>query len=117
MPNNYLSELYKHLIQVENKNVGLKVGGGGGGAQTYQRGGGHAPLPPPPRFLRQCNSNAYSSIFLVKIYIHFVLDKPNLGEWHRPLRYTSSIKLSYEVQTYVELYYYYLFIVYVLTFI
>ena len=28
MPNNYLSVLYKHIIQVENKN-------GGGGAQTY----------------------------------------------------------------------------------
>ena len=33
MPYNYLSVLYKHIIQVENKNVGLKVGGGG--AQTY----------------------------------------------------------------------------------
>ena len=62
MPNNCLSVLYKHIIQVENKNVGLKVGG----AQTYhcppnqKRGGAHAPLapppppPPPPRFLRQC---------------------------------------------------------------
>ena len=34
MPNNDLSVLYKHIIQVENKNVGLKVcvcvwGGGG----------------------------------------------------------------------------------------
>ena len=27
-PNNYLSVLYKHIIQVENKNVGLKGGGG-----------------------------------------------------------------------------------------
>ena len=27
MPNNCLSVLYKHVIQVENKNVGLKVGG------------------------------------------------------------------------------------------
>ena len=38
MPNNCLSVLYKHIIQVENKNVGLKVGvcvWGGGGAQTY----------------------------------------------------------------------------------
>ena len=26
MPNYYLSVLYKHIIQVENKNVGLKVG-------------------------------------------------------------------------------------------
>ena len=49
MPNYYLSVLYKHIIQVENKNVG--------GAQTY-----HCPPPPnqkcpppppPPRFLRQ----------------------------------------------------------------
>ena len=33
MPNNYLSVLYKHIIEVENKNEGLKVcvcGGGGG---------------------------------------------------------------------------------------
>ena len=29
MPNNYLSVLYKHIIQVEITNVGLKVGGGG----------------------------------------------------------------------------------------
>ena len=36
--------LYKHIIQVENKNVGLKVGGG---AQTYL---GTAPAP-HPRFL------------------------------------------------------------------
>ena len=27
MPNNYLSVLYKHIIQVENENVGLKAGG------------------------------------------------------------------------------------------
>ena len=60
MPNNCLSVLYKRIIQVENKYVGLKVGGG---AQTYhcppppikKVGGAHAPLapPPPPRFLRQ----------------------------------------------------------------
>ena len=58
MPNNCLSVLYKRIIQVENKNVGLKVGGGGGGAQTYHcappppikkagGGGAHAPLAPP----------------------------------------------------------------------
>ena len=45
MPNYYLSVLYKHIIQVKNKNVGLKVGG----AQTYlcpsnqKSGGAHAP--------------------------------------------------------------------------
>ena len=38
MPNNCLSVLYKHIIQVENKNVGLKVCVG---AQTYH-------CPPPP---------------------------------------------------------------------
>ena len=27
MPNNYLSVLYKHIIQVENENVGSNVGG------------------------------------------------------------------------------------------
>ena len=51
MPNNYLSVLYKHIIQVENKNVGLKVCG----AQIYHcppikkwGGGGHMPPCPPP---------------------------------------------------------------------
>ena len=52
MPNNCLLVLYKRIIQVENKNVGLKVGG----AQTYhcppppnqKSGGAHAPLPPLP---------------------------------------------------------------------
>ena len=40
MPNNYLSVLYKHIIQVEIKNVGLKEMGGGGGTNI--------PFPPPP---------------------------------------------------------------------
>ena len=35
MSNNCLSVLYKHIIQVENKNMGLKVGGT------------NIPLPPP----------------------------------------------------------------------
>ena len=35
MPNNCLSVLYKRIIQVENKNVGLKVGGGGGGGHKH----------------------------------------------------------------------------------
>ena len=43
MPNNYLSVLYKHIIQVENKNVGLKVGAGGWGTYHF----------PPSRFLGQ----------------------------------------------------------------
>ena len=60
MPNNCLSVLYKHIIQVENKNVGLKVGGHKHTiAPPNQKSGGAlaplAPPPPPPRFLRQCN--------------------------------------------------------------
>ena len=59
MPNYYLSVLYKHIIQVENKNVGLKVWGGGGTniplPTQSKKWGGHMPplAPPPPRFLRQ----------------------------------------------------------------
>ena len=37
MPNNYLSVLYQNIIQVENKNVGLKV-----------EGHKHTIAPPPP---------------------------------------------------------------------
>ena len=54
MPNNCLSVLYKRIIQVENKNVGLKVGGGGGHKHTIAPpikkvwgGGGTCPLAPP----------------------------------------------------------------------
>ena len=61
MPNNCLSVLYKRIIQVENKNVGLKVGGHKhtiAPTPIKKVGGAHAPLdpppPPPPRFLRQC---------------------------------------------------------------
>ena len=35
MSNNYLSVLYKHLIQVENKNGGLQMGGGGAKNTIY----------------------------------------------------------------------------------
>ena len=63
MPNNCLSVLYKHIIQVENKNVGLKVGGGG--AQTYhcpppqsKKWGAHAPIAPPlPTPVNNNNNN------------------------------------------------------------
>ena len=57
MPNNYLSVLYKHIIQVENENVGPKVcvwGGGGGGhkhtiaPQSKKWGEGTCPLAHPP---------------------------------------------------------------------
>ena len=52
MPNNCLSVLYKHINQVENKNVG----GGGGGAHKHiiaplphqKSRGSTCPLPPFP---------------------------------------------------------------------
>ena len=51
MPNYYLSVLYKHIIQVENKNVGLKVGAGGHkhtiAPPSQKSGGAHAPLALP----------------------------------------------------------------------
>ena len=59
MPNYYLSVLYKHIIQVENKNVGLKVGG----AQTYhcppsqKSGGGTCPPCPPASYASDNNNN------------------------------------------------------------
>ena len=49
MPNYYLSVLYKHIIQVENKNVGLKVGG-----HKHTIAPPVKKVAPPPRFLRQC---------------------------------------------------------------
>ena len=52
MPNNCLSVLYKHIIQVENKNVGLKVGGTNIPLPPQSKKWGHVP-PLPPRFLRQ----------------------------------------------------------------
>ena len=58
MPNNYLSVSYQNIIQVENKNVGLKWRGTNillpPPPPVKKVGGAHAPLaPPPPRFLRQ----------------------------------------------------------------
>ena len=51
MPNNCLSVLYKHIIQVENKNVGLKVGGHKHTIAPPNKksgGWGHMPPLPPP---------------------------------------------------------------------
>ena len=70
MPNNCLSVLYKRIIQVENKNVGLKVGGHKHTiAPPIKKVGGHMPPlppppPPPPRFLRQW----YQSRILLNIF-------------------------------------------------
>ena len=50
MPNNCLSVLYKRIIQVENKNVGLKVGGHKHtiAPPINKVGGTCPPCPPPP---------------------------------------------------------------------
>ena len=49
MPNNYLSVLYQHIIQVENKNVVLKVEGHKHTiAPPVKKVGGHMPPLPPP---------------------------------------------------------------------
>ena len=56
MPNNYLSVLYKHIIQVENKNEGLKLGGGTNIPLPlpHQKSGGHIP---PPASYASANDN------------------------------------------------------------
>ena len=63
MPNNYLSVLYQHIIQVENKNVGLKVEGHKHtiAPPSQKSGGAHAPLAPPPA--------SYAS----DVYLHFMV--------------------------------------------
>ena len=62
MPNYYLSVLYKHIIQVENKNVGLKVGGHKHTiAPPVKNVGGHMPPLPPPA--------SYASVYIY-IYIY-----------------------------------------------
>ena len=48
MPNNCLSVLYKRIIQVENKNVGLKVGGHKHTIAPQSKKCPLAPPPPPP---------------------------------------------------------------------
>ena len=48
MPNNYLSVLYKHIIQVENENVWLKEGGTNIPLPPNQKSGEHVPPCPPP---------------------------------------------------------------------
>ena len=75
MPNNCLSVLYKHIIQVENKNVELKVcvcvwGGGGGHKHTIapppnKKVGGICPLAPPP----PTQPASYASIYICSIYM------------------------------------------------
>ena len=84
MPNNCLSVLYKRIIQVENKNVGLKVGGGGGwhkhtiAPPPNQKSGGHMPPlpPPPPPHVSYASDIYYFSVrfeFVMKVIAALVL--------------------------------------------
>ena len=62
MPNNCLPVLYKRIIQVENKNVGLKVGGHKhtiAPPPNQKRGGGGTclPCPPPPASYASASSS------------------------------------------------------------
>ena len=70
MPNNYLSVLYQHIIQVENKNVGLKVEGHKHtiAPPSQKSGGAHAPLAPPASYA----SDIYIYYYYY-IYISFLL--------------------------------------------
>ena len=92
MPNHCLSVLYKRIIQVENKNVGLKVGGG---AQTYhcppnqKSGGAHAPLAPPPPPLP--TPVLIYNYLIIHTYIHTYIQCANLF---------SSIIIHYTIKKY-----------------
>ena len=71
MPNNYLSVLYQHIIQVENKNVGLKVEGHKHtiAPPSKKSGGGQSPLelPTPEIYI-----DIYIYIYIY-IYIHIYI--------------------------------------------
>ena len=76
MPNNYLSVLYKHIIQVENENEGLKVEGGelkhtiAPPPLQSKKWGAHVTLPPPPPPLPTPDIYMY-------IYIHALINNCN----------------------------------------
>ena len=89
MPNNCLSVLYKHIIQVENKNVGLKVGGINIPLPPNQkRGGAHAPLPPPPPFVTPVVEHWLEQE--IGLWIH------HEGSIQRPIGATSRSRVQLE---------------------
>ena len=76
MPNNYLSVLYKHIIQVENENVGLKVGGTNiplPPLPIKKWGGACIPCPPPPprpaSYASVCGGARCSSVVRAFAYV------------------------------------------------
>ena len=75
MPNNCLSVLYKHIIQVENKNVGLKVGGHKHTiAPPIKKVGGHMPPLPPPPPLPTPVIYIYIYIYIYNLTDHVILN-------------------------------------------
>ena len=90
MPNNYLSVLYKHIIQVENENWG-----GGGHKHTIappiKNVGGHMSHCPlhPPRFLRQFNDKndkqTNKGINQIKNTQHIYIGPYSRGNIYRPV--------------------------------
>ena len=88
MPNNYLSVLYKHIIQVENKNVWVKSWGHKHTIPppppNKKSGRQNPPYPPPPSspcFLRQCiYIFLYPCCLLLFIYL---FNKPPVPMLHQ----------------------------------
>ena len=74
MPNNCLSVLYKHIIQVENKNVGLKVGGTHILLPPYPKSGGYIPPCPPPPSPLPTPVCVYYYIYVMRL-LNFVAGK------------------------------------------
>ena len=72
MPNNYMSVLYKHIIQVKNKNVGLKVGGHKHTiAPPSKKVGGHMPPLPPPASYASANLYFLANVYILKHTLHY----------------------------------------------
>ena len=72
MPNYYLSVLYKHIIQVENKNVRLKVGGHKHTIANPVKkvGGGGGTCPPCPPASYASDIYIYILSFIITIFPH-----------------------------------------------
>ena len=70
MPNNYLSVLYQHIIQVENKNVGLKVEGHKHTIAPLAPPPPPPPLPTPVYIYMHVFEHAHSSCVCVCVFVY-----------------------------------------------
>ena len=89
MPNNCFSVLYKHIIQVENKNVVLKVGGHKHTITPppIKKVGGTCPLAPPRPPLPTP---------VINIYIYQWRRKVPKRRGHRHVIYVPSVNNQYK---------------------